>query len=411
VSLGSCELRPAFRQREFELSVYHEELSEPVTSRLKMAVSLALGALFVYLFTNKLDWVLVWSDVRKAVWWQLGLAAVLLSGTYLARSLRWRILLAPMARPSLGSLMRATVVGFSALFLMGRAGEMIVRPAVLSVRERISPSVSYATVLIDRVFDMVTVVLLFAVNLAFFEYRGRDSESLHALSLIRIAGILLLLAAGAGIYGLSVFRKRREPALGFLERKLVRLPRPIFLGLMNLLRHLSDGLAVLHDAKSLVASVLYTGLLWSLVIGVYVLVIRAFGISSEEVPITGAVFVLGLSMMGSLVPTPGGGTGPFHAASAAALALLGVERNKAASTAIVLHLIIYLPAVIIGLCYAARDGLSFFGQLRVNRHNSRPGSAFDADHLENNRSELDLQTIDFQKQRGKVTLMADEKQL
>ena len=61
-----------------------------------------------------------------------------------------------MARPSLSALFRATMIGFTALFFVGRAAEMIVRPAALSVKERVHPSASYATVMIERVFDMVT---------------------------------------------------------------------------------------------------------------------------------------------------------------------------------------------------------------------------------------------------------------
>jgi hypothetical protein len=64
-----------------------------------------------------------------------------------------------MARPPLSALFRATMIGFTALFFVGRAAEMIVRPAALSVKEKVHPSASYATVMIERVFDMVMVVV------------------------------------------------------------------------------------------------------------------------------------------------------------------------------------------------------------------------------------------------------------
>jgi len=95
-----------------------------------------------------------------------------------------------------------------------------------------------------------------------------------------------------------------------------------------------------------------------LVIGAYILVMRAFGIPQSQIPYTGAVFVMGLSMLGSVVPTPGGATGPFHAAAAAALVFLGVDRNLAASAAIVLHLVIFLPAVFFGLFYILKEGIA-----------------------------------------------------
>jgi uncharacterized protein (TIRG00374 family) len=332
---------------------------------LRILAGLAVGALFVYLFANKLDWSEVWVDLGKAEWGRLSLAGALIVGTYVIRSLRWRTLLPAPTRPSFMALMRATVVGFTALFLMGRAAEMIVRPAALSMKERISPSTSYATVLIERVFDMVMVVIFFAANLAFFEFTRRDSESTHTFGVIRITGISLLLVSGAGIYGLSVFRSRRAAVLSYVERKCARLPGALSNGITGLLRQISEGLAVLHNARGLAVVVSYTVLLWLLVVGAYLLVIRAFAVPPEQIPVTGAVFVMGLSMLGSVVPTPGASTGPFHAATAASLVFLGVERNKAASAAILLHLVIFMPAIMFGVFYLLKDGISLARLMHV----------------------------------------------
>ncbi|MEK6284635.1 MAG: lysylphosphatidylglycerol synthase transmembrane domain-containing protein [Acidobacteriota bacterium] len=329
-----------------------------MSGRVKTILGLLVGALFVYWFVHKLNWLEVRNEVREANWSQLGLALALLVGTYFVRVLRWRALLEPMARPSLRALFQATMIGFTALFLVGRAAEMIVRPAALSVKEPVHPSASYATVMIERVFDMVMVVVFFAVNLVFFEYIARDADAMRMFGWIKLTGVLLLLIAAAGIYGLSAFRRGRNGALTYLERKLGWLPQSAHAAAMSLLRHISEGLAVLHDARGLTVTVSYTVLLWLMVALAHLLVVRAFGISYAEVPFTGAVFVMGLSMLGSVVPTPGGATGPFHTATAAALAFLGVQPNKAASIAIVLHVVIFAPAMVFGLYYLAKEGLS-----------------------------------------------------
>jgi uncharacterized protein (TIRG00374 family) len=329
-----------------------------VKARIRFGASLALAALFIYLFVNKLDWVHVWSDARDANFSLVALAVCLMILTYVARSLRWRALFAGMAAPSLLALFRATAIGFTALFLLGRAGELLIRPAALSLKEPVKPSVSYATVLIERVFDMVTVVIFFAMNMAFFEFTRSEPAALENFRIIRVVGVFLLAVSAAGIYGLSIFKKKSDAALKYLDRRLCRLPKAIHKALMDLLKHISEGLAVLHDAKALTITVVYTALLWLLVVVAYILVIRAFGIPQSQVPYTGAVFVMGLSMLGSVVPTPGGSTGPFHAAAAASLVLLGVERNQAASTAIVLHLVIFLPAVFFGLFYLLKEGIT-----------------------------------------------------
>jgi uncharacterized protein (TIRG00374 family) len=326
--------------------------------RLKTISSILVGGFFLYWFAHRLNWSEVWIEVRKANWEQLGLAVSLFIGTYFVRVLRWRALLMPMAACSLSSLFRATVVGFSALFVMGRAGEFIVRPAVLSVKDRVHPSASYATVMIERVFDMVMVVFFFAVNLVFFEYIPRDADAMRMFGWIKGAGALLLVTALAGVYGLSVFHRRSSGALAYLERKLSWLPQPLGRALMSLLRHISEGLSVLHNTRELSLTLSYTALMWLMVALAHLLVVRAFAIPYRDVPFTGAVFVMGLSMLGSVVPTPGGATGPFHTAAAGALVFLGVTGTKAASIAIVLHLVIFAPATLFGLYYILKDGLS-----------------------------------------------------
>lgn len=74
--------------------------------------------------------------------------------------------------------------------------------------------------------------------------------------------------------------------------------------------------------------------------------------------LTETVFVMGWALVGSLVPTPGGAAGAFHAATAAALIFLGVVRETAAAVAIVMHLIDFSPALIFGLFYILRGDIS-----------------------------------------------------
>ena len=348
-----------FLSAPIEITItHHVEHPEAMRGKLKTIASLAVGAGFFYWFVHLLNWGEVWREVQKADMVCLGLAVTLLVSTYLVRALRWRTLLLPMADPPLKSLLRATVIGFTALFVMGRAAEMLIRPSVLSIDKKVHPSASLATVMIERVFDMVMVVVFFSVNLAFFEYISSDGEAMKVFGWIRITGFVLLVASIAGIYGLSVFRRRSSSVLAYLDRKFKWLPRPLHEGFMSLLSHISEGLSVLHDAKSLTVTVTYTVVLWSLVALAHLLIIRAFGVSRSEVPLTGAVFVMGLSMLGSVVPTPGGATGPFHAATAAALIFLGVSQNKSASVAIILHLAIFAPATLFGMLYIIKDGLS-----------------------------------------------------
>lgn len=316
-----------------------------------------IGIALLYWFARQLSFSEVLHNFRTAHFGLIVLAALLTMATYVLRSYRWRTFLEPIRDARLSNLFAATVIGFSGVFAFGRAGE-VVRPVVCSMRERIRPAATFATVMIERVYDMVTIVIFFALNLFFLDRLSVAREHQELVRTVKWTGIVLFVASVAGIYGLSVFRKKSRGVLAWVERALARMPGSFSRTVLNLLDHIADGLRVLHDARALSVSVAQTVFIWSAIVGVTWLVIRAF---SLNVPFTGTIFVMSFALVGSLVPTPGGAAGPFHTAAALALMVLGVDKNKAASVAIALHLVAFGPATIFGLYYLVRDGLSITG--------------------------------------------------
>lgn len=305
----------------------------------------------MYAFAYRLEWAEVARrfhqlDVSLAV-----LAVVPILATYLVRALRWRTFLAPMGQPSVRNLFAATVVGFSSIFLFGRVGE-VARPVMLSLRERIRPSATFATIMIERVYDLAVVTLLFATDLIFV----RQIIGNPHLATVRRVGFGLLITVGLGIAGLFLFRWHADSVLNTVESHLSWLPKKIGRILMNLLRHLAEGLYVLHDARGLLITLGYTALLWALVTASFWLLVRAFGLSLSLLSI---IFVMGFSLVGSVVPTPGGSAGAFHTTTMVGLILLGTEQNQAASIAIAMHIVAFGSALIFGIYFFLRDGISW----------------------------------------------------
>lgn len=326
-----------------------------MVKKLKSLLILAIGFGLAYWFASRLDWSTVGAHLRNARIWPLLLGAVLINLTLLARSLRWQAFLAPIAKVGLRNLFAATSVGFGSIFVIGRMGE-IVRPAVLSLRERLRPSATIATILIERLYDTTAVVTLFAANLVFFELppdHGGDASTLEA---IRLVGLILLLGVIAGIPILVLLRLKAQPIIAWLGSKSSRFPKKLAQPLLNFVRHLADGLSVLLNLRELAVTVFYTACVWGLVSAATWLTLYAFGMNF---PISHIIFILGFGLVGSVVPTPGGSAGAFHAAAAKALEFLGLEPNLAASIAIVYHLIAFGPPFLIGLYYLIRDDLSF----------------------------------------------------
>src|SRR5262245_59458965 len=121
---------------------------------------LTLGLLGIFL--RSVDVSTVWAETQHARPMPLlvALAATLL--TYIIRALRWQYLLAPIGSTHFSNAFRTTVIGFAASFLLpARAGEVI-RPYLLARRENLNATAAFATIILERLLDLITVLALFA---------------------------------------------------------------------------------------------------------------------------------------------------------------------------------------------------------------------------------------------------------
>jgi hypothetical protein len=322
---------------------------------IEFGVLCLLAALLLWWFGRNLDWAQVGLALSNADPFRLTIAILIVCSAYLTRALRWAALLRPLGSARLSDLFAATTIGFSGIFLAGRAGEFV-RPVVLSMRDpRVRPSASLVTILVERIYDMTAVALFFALNLLWF----RPQFSLDiSFDRVRLAGLIMLTAVVLGIVFLTWFRKRSSFVIDLFQRLLTRwhfIPRRLSQLVLQILEQLAQALRVLVDFRELAETSGWTILLWFSIAGANLLVMRAFHL---PVGFTETIFVLGWSLVGSLVPTPGGAAGAFHAATAAGLLFLGVKKEMAAALSIVLHLVDFGPALLFGIFYAIRGDLS-----------------------------------------------------
>jgi uncharacterized membrane protein YbhN (UPF0104 family) len=326
---------------------------------IEFAALLLLAAALLWWFGRRLDWNLVRAALRSSDWRLIVLGALAIVLGYLWRAFRWRAFLAPLGKASLREVWVATVVGFGAILLVGRAGE-VVRPVVLLMRDRnVKPAAAFVTILIERLYDSLMVVFAFSVSLALLSLPV-GSDFLH----VRQAGWVLVALAITAVVLLVWFRLKSRQFSAWLERVFDRWPRfplKVRQAVISLVDQLARALSVLANARSLAITLAWTAMLWGSVVTANLLVFRAFDLRIDGRPLglTHALFILGWSMVGSAVPTPGGAAGAFHAATGAGLVLLGVAKEQAAAVAIVLHLVDFGPAAVCGLFYFLRGDINF----------------------------------------------------
>src|ERR1044071_5203259 len=172
---------------------------------IEFVVLCLLAPVLLWLFGRNLDWDEVRHAVGNADPYLLAVAVVIICLAYAFRAFRWAALLKPLSTARFSDLFAATTIGFSGVFLLGRAGEFV-RPVVLSMRDpRVRPSASLVTILVERIYDMSAVALMFAINLLWFVPPNTVEVSFER---VRTAGWTLLGATIIGIAFLVWFRAK-----------------------------------------------------------------------------------------------------------------------------------------------------------------------------------------------------------
>ncbi len=351
------------------------------TSRKYLVLLLALLALgfFLYKFRNSIalhgfHWATVGTSLAHASYPLLFLSLATFYACYAIRSLRWMRFSRTLGDMRFGNVFSATLMGFSCVFLFGRAGEPI-RPVLIARKDSVSMAGMFGVYVLERVFDMSASALIAALALLFFENRriGATGSDLP-MTLARSAGALLLAFLIAAIGFLIYFRYHGGAWLG---RKLQseswrhgwREKAAV------LLEGFSDGLRGIRTAGDLGVLAFYTAAHWVLVWIAYVLAIRAFPGSLAALSLGAIVLVLAFGLVGSAVQFPAVGGGAQAATFVVFTLILGVEKEPAAVVSIVLWLLGFAGCCIVGLPLLFREGWSMGELRRVARESERAGEA------------------------------------
>jgi uncharacterized protein (TIRG00374 family) len=328
-------------------------------SRLRAVLVLALTVGLLAFFFNDVNFGDVWAATREADPRLLALAVGVTMMIYAFRTLRWQYLLAPIGRTHFGAAFQATIIGFAASFLLpARPGEVL-RPYLLARREGLSPTACFATIILERLLDLVTVLLLFGAFVVFVDPASLSADpALYAR--VKTGGLLAAAGAMAGLAILFVLAGHPE-RLGAWALRLERvLPARMAQMVAHFVEGFAQGLAVMRRPAHLLGSVALSFPMWlSIALGIYV-TSHAFHMTFGYL---GSFLVTTLLVVGVAMPTPGQ-VGGFHEMyKIAVMAFFGVSKDTAIAGAIVLHAISNVPIALLGLVFMAKEGLSF-GSMR-----------------------------------------------
>ncbi len=313
---------------------------------------LTIGLLALFLWNSDLKRVGELILSVHPAWLGAGLLANL--GALFCRAARWRLILDPDDPPRFYPTFFATAIGFmSSAVLPIRAGD-VVRPALLTRRTSIRFSSALGTVLTERILDLTSILVLFLSFVLISLFSASRFDAGHRLFL-RSAGLgaalifaLLILFIGA----LSFFRS----AVRRMHSALARfVPARFRASWMNLFDSFSHSLVVLRRGRTFIPVLGFTVCIWTALTSQFYFVMLAFG---NPLPYRASFLVTAMSILGFMIPTPGG-VGGFH--KAVQLVLVGFYRigvDESVAVALLLHLVGTLPVLLTGAVLFVREGLT-----------------------------------------------------
>jgi uncharacterized protein (TIRG00374 family) len=322
--------------------------------KLQLLVGFLLAAGLLAWFLRGQNWSEIAAAFRRA---NLTCLAGLVAATlicYAVRAWRWGFLYRPLAPIPFKDLHSATYVGFMSGQLVPRAGEVL-RPYLIARKHPVGTSAGFATIILERLIDLMTVLTLFALYLYVLPMPEQQVRG-PLLDRLKIAGAITFVGALAVLAVLIAFHVYAERALAVADRVLAWLPAIVARPFRQLLKSFGEGLAVLKAPPSLwLAIAAQSAIIWLSIAGGFYLNNRAFGI---VLPMHTAFLLIAFLTVGVAIPTPGN-VGGFHAFYLAAMSdAFGVPKETAAAAGISAHALTNLTVLVLGLVFLAGEGLT-----------------------------------------------------
>jgi uncharacterized protein (TIRG00374 family) len=314
--------------------------------KIQIAVSLLISVVCLYFAFRNIDWVETWEAIKRANYLYIALTVFVTLGSVWLRSYRWKFMLDPLRKVPVGGLYESTMIGFMANnVLPARLGEFV-RAYAVGRAHGVSKSAAFATIVIERAFDMLTLVLCLGVVLLLVPL----SPAIKLMGMLAIGVTLVMFGV------LVFFRQRRDLVVRLAERLTRSLPTTSRERGERLLHSFIDGLEVLAKGGHILAILGLSLIMWASVMLSFDLAMRAFGL---PVPLYASMVLLVVVSLGLMIPSGPGFAGTFEAAMIWALLLFpGVSKEQAASCAIMYHATQFVPITAFGLYYLWKSNLS-----------------------------------------------------
>ncbi|MCL4805712.1 MAG: flippase-like domain-containing protein [Anaerolineae bacterium] len=310
---------------------------------LRLVIGVLISAVFIWLALRGLHLPDVWVSLRSADYiWLIPSIAVYFLAVW-ARTWRWDYLLRPMKQIPLRRLFPVVVIGYMGNNVYPfRAGELL-RAFVLRQQEDVSMSSSLATIVVERVFDGLVMLLFVFVALPFAPLPS------DTIRMVVIGGSVVFLGALLVFFAVAAVPQRFMTLTEWFANRL--LPERFRVPIIDFAARFIVGLTALRSGRGLVMIFLTSVVIWLLETVKYWFVMHAFDFS---VSFFALMLMNGVVNLATTLPSAPGYIGTFDGPGIAVLTLYGVDAAIATAYTLTLHAALWLPITLLGIYYMVR---------------------------------------------------------
>lgn len=304
----------------------------------------------------------VWEGLRHANYLWLIPGIIVYFGAVWLRAYRWKYLLRPIKSVGMRSLLPVVTIGYMGNNVFPfRAGEVI-RAYVLKRKESVSASASLGTILVERIFDGITMLVFVFAVLPLVPTNEFLSQLLPFMSLFFFGALL-------AFFLIASSPSRAERVYQWMVARLV--PGRFRAQVVGLLGKFLDGLQVLRSGRDMVFIMGISIILWLVETWKYWFVMQGFAFDQ---PFYVLVFTCAIVNLATTIPSTPGYLGTFEVAGIESLVLFGVARYTATSFMLALHAALWFPITAVGAYFAWRESISWgeMEDLRVSETDAAP---------------------------------------
>ena len=315
----------------------------------KVLLGFIIAGLFLYLAFRKVDFAQMWSALKQAKYWYFVPALGIIFFAHWLRALRWRYLLAPIAKVNMGTLYSSLLIGYMAnTFLPAHLGEFI-RAYLVGKNRPVRSSAVFATIVIERIIDVFSLLILMALTIVVFPFP----------EWVRMSGYISFGVIGLFFLILVLMKKNRAKAAVLLNKLLKPFPEKFRHRINELMYSFMDGVTGLKSRRDYVVVAVLSMLIWFCYGVIFQIGFWAFDfITIYDLPWMTALVLLVITTIAVVVPSSPGYVGTYHYLCQLSLGFFGVPKSEALTFAFVVHGVNFLPIFFVGLILVSWMGMN-----------------------------------------------------